>query len=529
MPGMFMPIIGQTVEPAPPKAVPTQPEFIGPPFPPASEPEKAKDQSAYQKEQSTNQNVSNAGTRPESQMAMTPQEKVVNSTIDVIRDYDWTFSRNKNSRLDEIPYVEIKEFKLAGNSYITSLMTSALLFPDVIESDANALGTSFYDKIANFKDNTFAKFISENKQNLMGKIADNARNTGNKMIEQIKGIDNTAAQWNNNDLEKNYSYLYIRRPTGKTFRFPHFDNNFINIGNDFSDSYQADTPWQQGLGNLSKTVETAANLLNFASITEPGMYIQRPQFYKFGDSSYTTSVDFYLFNTLNANSYLKNLELITKLVIQNTPHRFNRILVDPPCIYELTIPGRGFYPYSYISALQVQHEGTKRILTNKKGKKAIVPDAFKVHIEFKSLTSEVNNFFIPEMGTSGINVSKRYGVSSIVKQAISDNTEVSKGPKEENPKTEADQMSNNQKNDSGNKTSTNDNRSDSSNNSQKSENAQEEVVPKPEDTRDDAEVIREAKERHLKNKKLRESDGFVNEYQRNLATGQSNEYITGTP
>ena len=413
-----MPIIGQNVVPAPPKVVATQPEFIGPPYPPASEPQKAKEETPFQKALPIKQNTSNAGTRPESEMAKTPQEKVVNSTIDVIRDYDWTFSKNKISRVDEIPYIEIKEFKLAGNSYITSLMTSALLFPDVIQSDINAVGKSFYDTIANFTDNTFAKFISENKQNLLGKIADNAKNLGSKMVDQVKGLDNTASQWNNDDLEKNYSYLYIRKPTGKTFRFPHFDNNFVSIGNDFGDSYHSGSPWTEGLTNLSKTVEMAANLMNFAAIAEPGMYIQRPKFYNFGDSSYTTSVDFYLFNTLNENSYIKNLELITKLVIQNTPHRFNRILVDPPCIYELTIPGRGFYPYSYISTLQVQHEGTKRILTNINGKKAIVPDAFKVHIEFKSLTTEVNNFFIPEMGTSGIDVSKRYGVSEFIKPLV---------------------------------------------------------------------------------------------------------------
>ena len=412
---MFMPIIGQNTVAETPKPASTQAEFIGPPYPPASKPEAPKEETPFQPVLPFKENFSNAGTRPESEMVVTPQEKIKNTTIDIIRDFDWTFSKNKISKIDEIPYIEIKEFKLAGNSYITSLMTSALLFPDVIESDFNAVGQSFYDTIANFKDNTFAKFISENKQNLMGKIADNAKSLGSKMSDQIKGLDNTSASWNDKDLEKNYSYLYIRKPTGKTYRFPHFDNNFVNIGNDFNDSYQSDTVYQESLKNLSTTIEKAANLMNIASITEPGMYIQRPQFYKFGDSSYTTAVDFYLFNTLNENSYIKNLELITKLVIQNTPHRFNRILVDPPCIYELTIPGRGFYPYSYISTLQVSHEGTKRILENANGKKAIIPDAFKVHIEFKSLTSEVNNFFIPEMGTSGIDVSKRYGLSTVLK------------------------------------------------------------------------------------------------------------------
>jgi hypothetical protein len=88
-------------------------------------------------------------------------------------------------------------------------------------------------------------------------------------------------------------------------------------------------------------------------------------------------------------------------------------LVDPPCIYELTIPGRGFYPYAYISALQVDHVGTRRILKNSIGKDVIVPDAFKVHIEFKSLTSDVNNFIVPAMGSAGIDVSKRYGISKV--------------------------------------------------------------------------------------------------------------------
>jgi hypothetical protein len=449
-----MPIIGQSVEPAPPKAIPTHPEFIGPPYPPASEPEKAKDQSAYQQALPSRQSVLNAGSRPESQMVITPQEKVVNTTIDVIRDYDWTYSRNKISRADEVPYVEIKEFKLAGNSYITSLMTSALLFPDVAKANVEALGgnyqelsKSFFDSIANFKDNTFAKFISQNKQDIVGKIANNAKDIGSKFADQVKGIDNSAAAWNIQDLKDNYEYLYIRKPTGRTYRFPHFDNNFINIGNSFDDTYQASTPWQEALGNLSKTVEMAANVMNFASILEPGMYIQRPKFYNFGNSDYTTAVDFYLFNTLNPNSYIKNLELITKLVIQNSPHRFSRILVDPPCIYELTIPGRGFYPYAHISALQVQHEGTKRILTNANGKKSIIPDAFKVHIEFKSLTSEVNNFFIPQMGTSGIDVSKRYGVAKILKPFIENTISLAKDVLSFK-KTEPEQMEEKQKNES---------------------------------------------------------------------------------
>jgi hypothetical protein len=165
-------------------------------------------------------------------------------------------------------------------------------------------------------------------------------------------------------------------------------------------------------------MQNLANNMNLASITEPGMYIQRPKFYNFKDDGYTLAVNFYLFNTITENAYLKNIELVTKLLIQNTPHRHNRILVDPPCIYELTVPGRGFFPYTYISKLDVEHVGTKRVLESSlsNSKKVIVPDAFKVSLEFKSLIMDVNNLFIPEMGSGGIDVNKRFGINELIKE-----------------------------------------------------------------------------------------------------------------
>jgi hypothetical protein len=117
------------------------------------------------------------------------------------------------------------------------------------------------------------------------------------------------------------------------------------------------------------------------------------------------------------------------------------------------------------------------------------------------------------MGSSGIDVSKRYGVGSFFKGTPPDTTEVSKaeaqGKNQENPKTEADQTAKKQENDSGNNTTT--------------------ITPRvePEAKQDDAALIREAQQRHAVNQELRKSDGFANEYQRNRANGVSNEYITG--
>ena len=85
-----------------------------------------------------NLNTGNLGNKDVKSVAAasTPTE-----TIDV-RDLDWTYSKNKNANKDEIPYIELKEFKMAGNSYLSSLMTSALLFPDVVESQVGRDGSS---------------------------------------------------------------------------------------------------------------------------------------------------------------------------------------------------------------------------------------------------------------------------------------------------------------------------------------------------------------------------------------------------
>jgi hypothetical protein len=131
-------------------------------------------------------------------------------------------------------------------------------------------------------------------------------------------------------------------------------------------------------------------------------------------------------------------------------------LVDPPCIYELTVPGRIFYPYACIDEFTVKHVGTKRILKNKQGKDVSVPDAYQIEIKFKSLTMEVNNFIVPQMGSSGIDVSKRYGAdyTKIVDKLLSNFTETKNSASEKKAKTEADQAAQKQKNDSGNNTIT---------------------------------------------------------------------------
>ena len=375
-----------------------------------------RDKNNYKASQSTTQGVSNGDNQSSTGIRSFPRE-TPSVAIDVIKDYDWTHSTNKIRKTDEVPYLYAKEFKMAGNSYISSLMTSALLFPDLADSNVGAEGpfNSFWEKIkGSFKDNKFAEFISSNASDVTQKLSEKVTPYINWVADQVKAIDQTAEAWNNPDLQKKYAYLYIRKPTNTSYYFPYFENDYISIKNGFEDTYKSGTdtknPFLKVMENASKLASDTAEYANAGAATEPGSYIQRPKFYNFEDSGISYKSTFYLFNTLKEDSYVKNLELITKLTVQNTPHRHNRILVDPPCIYELTVPGRGFYPYTYISNLTVDFVGTRRMITSERGNRVIVPDAFKVTIEFKSLTMEVNNFIIPEMGDAGIDVSQRFGL-----------------------------------------------------------------------------------------------------------------------
>ena len=51
--------------------------------------------------------------------------------FDIIRDFDWTTS-NVNQIYDEVPYILLQEFKIAANSQMASLITNAMLMPDVL-------------------------------------------------------------------------------------------------------------------------------------------------------------------------------------------------------------------------------------------------------------------------------------------------------------------------------------------------------------------------------------------------------------
>lgn len=331
-------------------------------------------------------------------------------TFDVMQNYDWTLSQNKKILKDEIPFITMREFRIATSNALNSLFSTLASVPAMIEenqrnfnSAANAIGAAA--KTVDGITGSLNKLVDTSiAQQGLGKInelmnneavvksIDKFKSIAAKVSEKLMGAG-TDSDIENDDLRKLYAGLYTRKSTGATYTFPHFTRDWVSIDNNFGDTYQASSSVEDLMKEVTKMMTTTTALV------EPGVYVQRPKFYEFASINSTPIADvaFTLYNTVTPDAYVKNKSLIQRLIMQNLPRRHSRVVVEPPCIYEVQIPGKAFYPFCFIRSLRVTHSGTKRIIDGE-----VIPDAYVVNFQLMSLTSDANNFYGVEMRSHGL-------------------------------------------------------------------------------------------------------------------------------
>ena len=105
---------------------------------------------------------------------------------------------------------------------------------------------------------------------------------------------------------------------------------------------------------------------------------------------------------------VNNWQFIYLLLYNNKPERVNRNLIEPPPIYEATIPGVKYMPFSYIQNLSITYKGARRtmkiqvpvaISNNTLGPtntnvdfETIIPEAYDVSITLAGLVTDSKNF-----------------------------------------------------------------------------------------------------------------------------------------
>ena len=363
--------------------------------------------------------------------------KVANP-IDVVNDFDWTVSP-KSSRV-EVPTIYMNEKRLLMNSNVSNIANSVFSVLDSGETIAGTVVQALGSQIQRFINGStttftanavgngvlqqgpgFANFQSFNgvnansplvQPNLSQQIQTAAKypTTSNSFSFDTINFFLQAQGFNSftNSVLKPYNYLYATEPTGFSYQFPYFGDNYNSLANSFGgDTSNFLSSVTSGLGTLA---ESAANLANFI---KPGTYIEKAKQFSMGDQGRSIQIKFPLLNTISQESINLNWQLLFGLIYQNKPGRVTRAIIDMPVIYDITIPGMLYMPYAYINSLTVNFIGARRLMKirvpvstsngdNFTEINTIIPDAYEVDIGVTGLNEETRNFLYASITPQGV-------------------------------------------------------------------------------------------------------------------------------
>ncbi len=314
--------------------------------------------------------------------------------IDVLNDYDWKVS--PNNEIVDHPYILLKEFYVEKSSLLAQALYG-------IEATGESAFKSFEIISGATPVGTIAGALG-----IDASVLEDLRSRAGQFATELRNFTNTEDTSTTNELLRPYHNLYITRPTDFTYKFPYFSNRHTSKNSSWDANYSGAGP--NIVTNLVKeSVEFVASygtgIPIFGSIAEPGLYIERGKYYQPLQGSESISVSFPLLNTLNKESLQKNFNLLWLIVFQNSSMRKNKTEIQPPCMYELLIPGVKYMKYSYIQNITIDYLGTRRKiqLTNPGTGKlvdTIVPEAYNVTLDFVSLTTDSGNFMLQSLNNT---------------------------------------------------------------------------------------------------------------------------------
>jgi len=378
--------------------------------------------------------------------------------VNVVRDYPWTISPitskegksiyDKSDINDEVPYIELREKYFLVNSLIAQglyTLAAGLEFADEkfglneesIASFFNKAGTSIRSFLSPIGDaiglggdgtpgvgevgNTLA---GPPDPGLLGNISNSLGDFGSNLTNKSSKLKEIYNSFKDPDLDSvlfPYQRLYLVGSTGFKYKMPYMNNEVNNIQNTFSDSPP------NYLGKLQNIINSGSNIAELVGALSEvvglgpdsaggagSARIERPKYYNYPDSGQPITFNFHLFNTSPATyeEICNNFKLIFLLLYQNAPLRQDRLIVQPPVIYDVKIPGGRREPYCYVSALSINYLGATRMMdidmsgvTSSSDKyraadvvKTIVPDAYQVTISLQPMLAQSKNLMFTTIG-----------------------------------------------------------------------------------------------------------------------------------
>lgn len=244
------------------------------------------------------------------------------------------------------------------------------------------------------------------------------RSTEASLMRQIqfygKGAINTAkgvAGSSPKGILEVYDEIFPDNPTNNKYIFPYFSKSSFDLGT---------TKWEQ-MDEISQSIksmgEGAAELLDQFAITKgmgglvrkgmaigeaagaaamtalKGMYpvvgiFDRPRIFS-AHTDREITVEFPLYNTLNAWDWVKNRNFIYKFMSQNLYIKRDFITGVPPCFYRVHVPGQYFCFASCVTNIKVENLGNQRMMDDS----FIIPDAWQVSVTLSEMVMPSLNQF----------------------------------------------------------------------------------------------------------------------------------------
>ena len=386
--------------------------------------------------------------------------------IDMVKNFIWTISpqssktgtsdyeeasADRNRKIaDEVPYIEIKEKYFLVNNLVAQALYSLTAGNNLgvaqtgktVWENIQGVGTGLAGAAA---DTDTFRFFAEQGTNIAEFTAPLADAAGNAVEQNIIGPlqqSQTAQQIRESDLFQKtqslmtslggksqalfealknyqdpdlepvmfpYQRLYFVGPTGFEYKMPYLSPNAFNINNQFGEGEKSRIPLVGGivdeLQNIAEGIQNFANLGTQAGST----YIERTQYYQYPKTDSPIEVKIPLYNTKPATyqDVCNNFKLIFLLLYQNSALKQDKLVVEPPCIYDVKIPGMKRQPYCYLQNMTVMHQGNTRImdidisdleyaaggqdLLPNSTVKAIVPDAYLIQLTFQPMLTQTKN------------------------------------------------------------------------------------------------------------------------------------------
>jgi len=269
--------------------------------------------------------------------------------VDVVNNFYWTYSKLIDSRR-EAPRIILKEKRLKANALISQLKYSFGVARSNVTAAINAAPDSIKNPITTFL----------NKSGVAGATR-SATQYASDLVGQLSFLQDNNDVYTDNPYLLPYQNLYITEPTGWEFYLPYFNDYKNNQSNTFSQD-MGGNPFLSVLKGAADLATDIAEITNVLRSPTQITFVERAKFYNYPAEGDEFAFSFPLINTGSAtfNDVVRNWELLFLLLYNNKPSRKNVNIVEPPVLYQVEIPGSKFLPFCYISSMNVEFKGTRR-------------------------------------------------------------------------------------------------------------------------------------------------------------------------